>query len=174
MKQLRSLWHPILVVALLLVTGGAPSGAWADGATLEVQGPDGATHPLPLRLIAALPTHEVNVLSEDGEHESYRCATVSDVLDAALATSRPVLKGKAMLDALVANASDGYAVLYSLAEVDASFVNTSVFLCFERDGQPLPASDGPFRIIVPRDTRHARWIRGVVKLAVVTERKDRD
>ena len=67
---------------------------------------------------------------------------------------------------VVARAPDGYQVLFSLAEFDQAFSDRVIILADRRDGKPLDKREGPLRIIVPGDKRHARWIRGVDTLEV--------
>jgi hypothetical protein len=50
-----------------------------------------------------------------------------------------------------AEARDGYRVAFSLVELDSTIASSEVFIAFQRDGKPLPAEMGPFRLIVPTD-----------------------
>ena len=67
---------------------------------------------------------------------------------------------------LIASAPDGYRVLFSLTEFDAGFSDRVILLADRRDGKPLDDREGPLRLIVTGDKRHARWIRGVSTLEV--------
>jgi hypothetical protein len=67
---------------------------------------------------------------------------------------------------LIASAPDGYRVLFSLTEFDPAFSDRVILLADRRDGQPLDNREGPLRLVVPGDKRHARWIRGVDALEV--------
>jgi DMSO/TMAO reductase YedYZ molybdopterin-dependent catalytic subunit len=40
-------------------------------------------------------------------------------------------------------------------------------VAFERDGQPLGAEIGPFRLVVPTDKRGGRWVRQVVSIKLL-------
>jgi len=71
---------------------------------------------------------------------------------------------------LVASAPDGYRVLFSIAEFDTAFSDRVILLADRRDGKPLDSREGPLRIVVPGDKRHARWIRGVIGFEVVRVR----
>jgi hypothetical protein len=42
----------------------------------------------------------------------------------------------------------------------------------QRDGAPLPADLGPWRIVVPKDERVARWVRQLVSLEVISIEND--
>jgi hypothetical protein len=77
------------------------------------------------------------------------------------------LRGAHLTEVLLATASDGYKVVYALAETDPAFATREIILADKRDGKPLDAKEGPFRIVAPGDKRPARWIRQVTELKVV-------
>ena len=66
-------------------------------------------------------------------------------------------------------ATDGYRAVFALAELDSDLTDRVILLADTKDGQPLPASEGSFRIIVPGEKRPARWVRQV---RAVTVRKN--
>ena len=78
----------------------------------------------------------------------------------------PALRGEALRLFVVAQASDGYRVLFSLAELDPGLAGTSIIVADRHEGAALDAAAGPLRIIAPADKRPARWVRGVVRLSV--------
>jgi hypothetical protein len=63
-------------------------------------------------------------------------------------------------------AADGYRVLFSIAELDAKFTDRTVIVADQKDGQLLPASEGPYRLIVPGEKRPARWARQVIRISL--------
>ena len=67
---------------------------------------------------------------------------------------------------VVAEAADGYRVLYALAEFDAAFTNAVILVADRRNGEALGAEDGPLRIVVPWEKRQARWARQLIALRV--------
>jgi hypothetical protein len=92
---------------------------------------------------------------------------VVEILQKAGAPLGKELKGPNMALGVIASASDGYRVLFSLTEFDPAFNDRAVLLADRRDGKPLDSREGPLRLIVAGDKRHARWIRGVTSLEVV-------
>jgi len=68
---------------------------------------------------------------------------------------------------VLVEASDGYRVTFALAELDAAFTDKLVLLAYAKDGSPLAASEGPFRVIAVGEKRPARWARNVVSIRVV-------
>jgi hypothetical protein len=64
--------------------------------------------------------------------------------------------------------ADGQSAVLALVEVDPGFSQRTVLVIDRRDGKPLDSVEGPWRVIIPDDGRHARWIRGLVTIEVVT------
>jgi len=81
------------------------------------------------------------------------------------------LRGKSLASYVLAKARDGYQVVFTLGELDASFGNERVLVAFKREGKPLFEYQGPFRIICPNDKAGARSIRMLESLEVVKLRK---
>ena len=83
-----------------------------------------------------------------------------DVLTAA----KPVEKARHDLrrSIVVVTATDGYQAVFSWAELFLSPIGDGALVIFERDGAPLPASEGPLALISLRDTqpgpRHVKWL----------------
>jgi hypothetical protein len=67
---------------------------------------------------------------------------------------------------VTARASDGYAVVFSLAELLPDIGHRAVWLALDEDGAVLPDRDAPIKLIVPDDAKPARWVHGVEKLSV--------
>jgi hypothetical protein len=77
------------------------------------------------------------------------------------------MRGPRMTEVLLVEAADGYKVVFALAELDSAFATREIILANKRDGKPLDAKEGPFRIVAPGDKRPARWIRQVTTLRVI-------
>jgi DMSO/TMAO reductase YedYZ molybdopterin-dependent catalytic subunit len=92
-------------------------------------------------------------------------AAVLERIDAPLGQR---LRGPALRSYVVVRAADGYAVVLSLAEVDPAMRQSTIIVADRADGQPLPADDGPFRLVVEGDTRPARSVRQVTAIEVRT------
>ena len=98
---------------------------------------------------------------------SKACVPLSAVLASAGIALGDKLRGPRLEEALLAEASDGYKVVFALAELDPAFATREIILADTREGKPLDAKEGPFRIIAPGDKRPARWIRQVTVLRIV-------
>lgn len=79
------------------------------------------------------------------------------------------LRGKAMTNYIIATGSDGYSVVFSLAEVDPGFHEGQVLVADMRNGQPL-ANSGPFQLIVSDDKRPARWVHNLESITLQAAR----
>src|SRR5262249_36132312 len=99
--------------------------------------------------------------SHEKKTATYGGVLLRDLLREAGAPSGENLRGKAMATSIVINATDGYQVVFSLAELDESVGNTQVLIADSEDGKPLAQGAGPLRLVVPSDKRPARWVRMV-------------
>jgi hypothetical protein len=106
------------------------------------------------------------VTDDRGTHVTYEGVPVVDLLRRAGAPLGDRLRGKQMKLYVIADASDGYQVVFALAEFDPGFTDRVILLADRCDGHPLSSVEGPLRIIVPGEKRHARWIRQVLDLDI--------
>jgi hypothetical protein len=120
--------------------------------------------------VAAFHRRTIRVSDDKGNQAEYEGAAVAEILEKAGAPLGKELKGPNLAVCLVARAPDGYHVLFSLAEFDPAFSDRVILLADRRNGKPLDNREGPLRIIVPGDKRHARWIRGVNALEILRVR----
>jgi len=77
------------------------------------------------------------------------------------------MKGKRLASCLLAEGADGLRVVIALPEIDPAFTDKQVVLAFLKDGKPLDAKEGPYRIVIPDEKRMARWVRRVTTLKIV-------
>lgn len=73
-----------------------------------------------------------------------------------------------MASYILAEASDGYRVVFALAELDSDFQDSNVIVADMQDGAALGPNQGPLKLVAPHDKRPARWIRMLNSLTVVT------
>jgi hypothetical protein len=69
---------------------------------------------------------------------------------------------------VIVHAADGYAAVFSLAELDSSAANCAPILADRRAGVPMTPDLGPYRIIAPCDKTHARSVHEVTGFEIVT------
>lgn len=99
---------------------------------------------------------------------TYSGVPLRDLLREAGVPTGESLRGKAMATAIVVSASDGYQVVFSVAELDESIGDLQVLVADSEDGKALPPTAGPLRLIVPTDKHPARWVRMVKSIRVVS------
>jgi hypothetical protein len=75
--------------------------------------------------------------------------------------------GKDLQLYLVAEGSDGYKAVYSLAEVNNDLHEGAVIVADAVDGKALPGG-GQFQLIAKGEKRPARWVRALVSIRVLT------
>ncbi|GAA4324431.1 hypothetical protein GCM10023149_26020 [Mucilaginibacter gynuensis] len=102
----------------------------------------------------------------DGKDHAYSGVVLADILQKAGVTMGAELKGENLTKYLLVEASDGYQVSFALAELDKSFTDRLIILADKVDGNPLPAADGPFRIIVQDEKKPARCVKQVTSLKI--------
>jgi hypothetical protein len=126
----------------------------------------GAAHQVDAELLSTLKRHAAMVQHRDGSRHAWEGPHLGDVLTAAGVSLGSDLRGERLALYLVAEAADGYRVVFSLAEVDPSNTDALILLADRHDGAPLDADDGPLRIIVPHEKPRGRWVRQVLRLGV--------
>ncbi|MGI4886667.1 MAG: molybdopterin-dependent oxidoreductase [Janthinobacterium lividum] len=134
---------------------------------LRLDGLDGKTRTLAAADLTALPRQEVRATGKDGQAHTYQGIALTDLLALVGAPQGKAIHGEALALAVVAEAADGYRVVFALPELDAAFASQVVLLATTRDGQPLLAESGPYQIIVPQEKRPTRWIRQIRRLRLV-------
>lgn len=102
----------------------------------------------------------------DGKDHTYTGVILAEILKNAGVTLGPELKGENLTKYLQVEASDGYQVIFALAELDKSFTDRTIILADKVDGQPLAPGDGPYRIIVQDEKKPARCIKQVTAMQV--------
>lgn len=98
--------------------------------------------------------------------EVYEGVLLEELLRRAGAPHGEELRGPLMTICVVAEASDGYKVVFALAELDSGIVNSEVLVADTLDGAPIEAKRGPFRLVAPHDKRPARWVRMLKSVTV--------
>jgi hypothetical protein len=112
--------------------------------------------------LAAMPRHTVTA-NQHGKQVQYEGVYMSDVLAKAGVPFGSELKGKKLSIYVLATAHDGYAVVYTLAEMDPDFTDGDLLIADKVGTQP----EGPFRIIAPHDKKPARSLRMLERIEVV-------
>ncbi|HUQ81381.1 MAG TPA: molybdopterin-dependent oxidoreductase [Gemmatimonadaceae bacterium] len=150
-----------------------PLGALASQATsapttaaaLTVRGLDGQERRVTAADLAKLARRDTTVSAHEVSGR-YSGVALTDVLALVNAPLGDSLRGRTLATFVTVEASDGYRVLFSIAELDSRFTDRVVILADSKDGHPLPAAEGPYRLIVPGEKRPARWARQVRRISL--------
>lgn len=134
--------------------------------TLTVSGEVATPLELKAQDLAAMTQISHKVKDRDGKEHEFKGVALIEILEKAGVTTGAKLRGENLAKYALITAADGYEVLYALAEIDPEFTDQVILLATEKDGQPLPSGEGPFRIITPKDKKPARWIREVKSIKI--------
>jgi hypothetical protein len=116
-------------------------------------------------------TDKISSRCRAGTTVEYDGVFLRDVLEKVGSPLGKQLKGKALSTYVLATARDGYAVVYTLTEMDTAFTDSEILLADRPKGQPLTEAQGPFRIVVPGDKKPARSLRMLERIDVVPLKK---
>lgn len=117
--------------------------------------------------LTAFHSTEEKAKDKDGREHVFKGVKLFDLLDSAGVTLGKELHGKNLAKYVLVSAVDEYRVIFALPEIDPDFSSQTILLAYQVDGKPLPEGDGPFRLIVPGDKKHARWIRQISTIKIM-------
>lgn len=143
----------ILPITLLLLSGLA---FCQSGFKLKVSGEVSTPLELSLTDLSKMPRKEASLKDKDGSVHRYTGVAVQDILAKAGAPSGKELHGENISKYVLAKCTDGYQVLFSLAELDASIADKNVIVADTMDGKPLSESKGPLRLVAEGEKKPAR------------------
>lgn len=144
----------------------APAPAAAD-ALLTLTTEAGKTIRLTAADLEKLPHQKVQGADRGQDAVDYEGVPLSEVLKLAGAPLGDALgHGDAPTWYVAVEAKDNYHALFSLAELDPAFTDRVVLLADRKAGKPFAENEGPLKLIVPGEKRHARWVRQVTGLRV--------
>jgi DMSO/TMAO reductase YedYZ molybdopterin-dependent catalytic subunit len=158
---LRSLLSIGLIIFGLAISG---SGQGQQAATLRLVGLDGVQHQVTVEDWAKLPRTTVKAEDHGGAIATFEGVPARELLKLVAAPFGHELRGEQLSLYVVAEAADGYKVVYALPEFDADFTDGLILIADRKNGEVLPAKEGPLRVVVLWEKRQARWIRQLTVL----------
>ena len=156
-------------LALIAARAGAPF-AQTVPATAELRIGGAVSTPLVLTLadLKNMPRKKLTVVNpHDKKTEAYEGVLLEELLRKAGVPQGESLRGPSMATYVLAEAADGYKVVFSLAELDSGILDSEVIVADTMDGAPLGDKQGPFQIVAPHEKRPARWVRMLKSITVV-------
>jgi hypothetical protein len=157
MKRFRFVFTVLFTLAL--------QAALAQSQQLTVQTESGKTV-LTRADLEALPHIKVTT-TKAGTSTVFEGIALEAVLEKAGVQFGETLRGKRLASCLLVEGADGYRAVIALPEIDPAFTSKQMILAFLKDGKPLDDKEGPYRIVIPDESRMARWVRQVTALKVV-------
>jgi DMSO/TMAO reductase YedYZ molybdopterin-dependent catalytic subunit len=144
---------------------------WAQSAdVVQVTGDVKEALTLSAADLARMPRATVRTNS-NGMETVYEGVWLHDVLKQAGVPQGAELRGKALSTYVLAEAQDGYQVLFSLGELDPAFIDNEILLADTANGKALFGAQGRFRLVVPKDKPGARSVRMLTRIEIVQVRK---
>ena len=156
--------RPLLLAALI-----APMAVWAAAPVLAqdlkvtVQGRDSVV--LTPADLKALPRAKATFTAH-GKPITYEGPLLNAALLKAGVVSGDRLMGRYLNQVVVAKGADGFTASYSLGETDPIYRANPVIIADSKNGQPLDAREGPYRLVVDGDLRPGRSVRQLVSVEV--------
>jgi DMSO/TMAO reductase YedYZ molybdopterin-dependent catalytic subunit len=164
---LSLLWIASLAAAQVDATQPSPAPATMPSGGLQVLGKVPHSLSLTFDQLAAMDHVTVTVKGREGDQLSYSGVPLEEILKSAGLEFGHMSTARAAAGmCVIVTGSDGYRVVYSMAELDSQFQKRLVVLADGRDGKPLDPTEGPLRIVAPDETVHARWVKQVISLTV--------
>ena len=108
----------------------------------------------------------MKAVDHGGAEVTFEGVPARDLLKLVGAPTGHDLRGEKLSLYVLAEASDGYQVVYALAEFDAGFTDGLILVADRKDGAALGPDEGPLRMVVPWEKRQARWVRWLRVLRV--------
>ena len=180
--SMRSILGALFLSLGISITVGFPETLWSappgkspsatkpkedrEPGSLTLVNESGAVTTLSRESFAKLPRRTVNAKDHSGASATFEGVSLAEALRQAKVTLGKELKGALLANYILVEAADGYRVSFSLPEVDPTMTDKVVLIADRKDAKPLDAREGPYRLVVPHDKKHARWVRQVMRIAV--------
>lgn len=129
---------------------------------------EGESITINLETLMSLPYIEKELTGHEQQSHLYRGVPLTEVLYLVHQKFDQAAIRENLNKYILVKAHDNYQVIYSATEVDPQFKEEVIFLAYQVDGKELLEHAGPFQMIVPGEKKHARWIREVKSISVLT------
>lgn len=136
--------------------------------SIRVEGDVPNATTLTAAMLRSMPRVTVTATDHNRPPGKYEGVLLAAVLEKAGVQFGATMRGARLASYVQIEASDGYRVIFAIAELDSAFSDRKVLLVDRMNGEPLPDGAGPFRIVVPDEKRPARWVRQVTHVRLVS------
>ena len=129
----------VLFSFLALIARPLTSSAQDTPKEPEIKVSGEVTTPIELKLndLQKFPQTQVTRKDRDGKDHTYSGVVLSTILQVAGVTLGKDLRGENLTKYVLVEASDGYQVVFALAELDKDFTDRTIILADQVDGAPL-------------------------------------
>ena len=164
---------PILLATVVaqLLSLASKTCARTTPTTVELPISGAVSTPLVLTVadLKKMPRKTLSVVDpHDKKKETYEGVFLDELLRRAGVPQGEQLRGQSVATYIIAEAEDGYRVVFSSAELDSGILESEVIVADTMDGAPLAAKQGPFRLVASHEKRPARWVRMLKSITVVS------
>jgi len=168
MKLIQCFALSFLAITCLVMTATAQKVPPAASDVLLTVGGK-VDHPLSLTRadLDKFTRQAVKAKSSNGKEHKYEGVAVGDILQKAGVEFGEALHQDAAATYLLAEATDGYQVVFALPEFDSPSIDRLILIADRQDGNPIAAASGPLQLIAPGDKGHGRWVRQIKSLTLV-------
>jgi DMSO/TMAO reductase YedYZ molybdopterin-dependent catalytic subunit len=153
--------------SLSFVQQPAPAKATTGPSEFKIGG--AVTTPMTVTLedLKKMPRKTLHVENAHAKRtEVYEGVPLEALLQKAGVPQGEQVRGAAMATYVLVEAADDYHVVFSLAELDSSFLDSEVLVADTMDGAPLTPDQGPFKLVAPHEKRPARSVKMVKSITV--------
>ena len=173
-RRWRTIVVALFVSAFLSVFAFSRQAAQTPAPVPQLKIDGAVSKPLTLTVsdLKNMPRTTLHVTNPHGnKSENYEGVLLEELLRRAGAPHGEQLRGPFMTTYVIAEAADGYRVVFALAELDSGFMNSEVLVADTVDGALIDPKRGPFRLIAPHDKRPARWVRMLKSITVSSSKE---
>lgn len=105
-------------------------------------------------------------VEHEGAAEHYEGVSLTALLERASIVLGAEARGRLLGRYLIVSGRDGYAAVFSLAEVDPFFAEKPALLADRMGGEALPADKAPLLLMLPGEKHRRRWVKQVIRIEV--------
>lgn len=147
----------------------APAQTATTGPALKISGNVSTPLALTVEELRKMPRKKLSVTNpHEKKIEVYEGVPLEELLRRAGVPQGEHLRGPSLATYVLAEAEDGYRVVFSLAELDSGILDSDVIVADTMDGGPLAAKQGTLKLVAPHEKRPARWVRMLKSISVVS------
>jgi hypothetical protein len=135
----------------------------AQAQDLIVRRADGSERVLSNAELRPLPRQSFEA-SDHGVVGRFSGVSLRSVLQLAGVGPLDSLRGPLLRRVVLLVGADGYAAAIALADLDPSIGAKQALVVDSANGRPLPAAQGPWRVMIVGDGRPSRWVRQLTRI----------